>query len=121
MAKIYDISAKITNEAPVLRITDEIICTVNNRKQTMLNVRAYASEVERKQKELETEGREEEAESLQNEFINMALKMLVGEKNATAIEELDLPLPEYQAVYHAVMAVASGKDPLEEDTPSGKS
>ena len=34
--------------------------------------------------------------------------MLVGQKNAEKIEALDLPMPEYSAVYQAIMGVASG-------------
>ena len=34
--------------------------------------------------------------------------MLAGAKSAKAIEELDLPMPEYKVVYHAIMAAATG-------------
>ena len=33
MAKIYDISARITNELPTMKISDDLIVTVNNRKK----------------------------------------------------------------------------------------
>ena len=33
MAKFYDISAKITNELPTLKITDELVVTVNKRQK----------------------------------------------------------------------------------------
>ena len=107
MAKFYDISARITNELPTLKITDELIVTVNNRKNTVLNVQAMVSEME-KQKE----GTKEEQEFV---MIKKALIMLIGEKNAAAIEEMDLPVPEYSAVFKAVMMVAQGKSPDEAD------
>lgn len=119
MGKIYDISAKITNELPKLSITQDLTVTVNNRKQTVLNVRAYASEIDRKMEKLNEEGNPAEAEMLQNEFIANSLKMLIGEKNAEEIEKLDLPFPEYQSVYQAVMTVAQGNDPNAEQTPRG--
>lgn len=120
MAKIYDISAKITNELPKIMITEDIIVTINNRKKTMLDIKAFANEIDRKAEELDRAGKGEEAETLQNEFITKALKMLVGEKNTDAIEALDLPLPEYQMVYQAVMAAARGEDPTAEPAPSTK-
>lgn len=46
-----------------------------------------------------------------------ALGMLVGQENAEKIEALDLPMPEYSAVYQAIMGVASGTYE-EETTPS---
>lgn len=117
MGKIYDISAKITNELPKVMITEDIVVTVNNRKQTVLNVRLLAGETERNAARLEEEGKAEEAEKLQNDFIAKVLVMLIGEKHANAIEALDLPLPEYQEIYQAIMAVAQGADPNAE-TPS---
>lgn len=51
MAKFYDISAKITNELPTLKITDELVVTVNNRKNTILNVQAMVAETEKKTEE----------------------------------------------------------------------
>lgn len=50
-------------------------------------------------------------------MMNKALKMLLGEKNAAAIEEMDLPVPEYSEVFRAVMMVAQGKEPDEDMTP----
>ena len=100
MANIIDISAKITNELPVMKITEDIVVTINNRKSTILNIQAMAIEAEKK--------REENSEYDEMAFINKALVMLVGEKNAKAIEELDLPMPEYKEVYGAIMGVASG-------------
>lgn len=102
MAQIIDISAKITNELPVVKITDDIVVTVNNRKSVILNIQAMALEAERKAKA------DESHEYDQMEFIKKALGMLVGIKKAEDIEALDLPIPEYQEVYQTLMAVASG-------------
>lgn len=114
MAKNYDISMKITNELPTLKITDEIIVTVNNRKNTVLNVQAMVAEAERKAKN--TEGEEQNPE---DEFAMMqkALEMLIGVKNAQAIDEMDLPVNEYSEVFRAVMMVAQGKEPGDTETP----
>ena len=36
--KVIDISMKITNQLPMIRITDDLVVTVNNRKNTILKV-----------------------------------------------------------------------------------
>lgn len=108
MGKIIDISNRITNQEPVVKITEDIIVTVNNRKQTVLNIQAMAREFERK-----TEDSEEEYSEI--EFINKAMQMLVGATNAEKIEELNLPLPEYKFVYNTIMEAVNGE--IEEETP----
>ncbi len=108
MGKIIDISSRITNQEPVVKITDDIIVTVNNRKQTVLNIQAMAREYERK-----TENNEEEYNEIA--FINKAMQMLVGITNAEKIEELNLPLPEYKLVYNTIMETVNGE--VEEETP----
>lgn len=107
MAKFYDISKKITNELPTVKITEDIICTVNNRKNNVLNVLTMIQEAERKESEDE--------ENTRIEMMKKALKLLVGEKNTMAIEKLDLPLPEYSCVFQTIMIAAQGKE-LEEQT-----
>lgn len=111
MAKFYDISAKITNELPTLKITDGLVVTVNNRKNTILNVQAMIGEMEAQK------GQADSQEQAEFEMMNKALAMLVGAKHAKEIEEMDLPVDEYSAVFRAVMLVAQGKEPGETQTP----
>ena len=112
MSKFYDISAKITNELPSIKITGDLICTVNNRKNTVLNVAAMMEETDRKNEEGENET-EQEFEKMQK-----ALSMLLGKKNADIIEEMDLPINEYTELFKSIMAAAKGTDPeKEEDAP----
>lgn len=105
MAKYYDITSKITNELPTIKITNDIICTVNNRKSVILNVQAMMTEFERKAKENNTN---DEVNSYQ--MIEKALEMIIGKKSAKAVEDMDLPLAEYKAVYEAVMTAAQGEE-----------
>lgn len=105
MAKVIDISSRITNELPMVKITDDIIVTVNNRKQTVLNIQAMQREYEKKVLEAEENGEDYNEIS----FINKALQMLVGESKAAAIEELNLPLPEYKLVYNTIMETVTGE------------
>lgn len=95
-AQIIDISKKITNELPVVKITEDIVVTVNNRKSTVLNVMAFMDEMEKK-------GNSDDVSSMEK-----VLDMLIGKKNADAIEALDLPLSQYTLVVETVMNVATG-------------
>lgn len=106
-AKIYDISMYITNELPKVVITDELMVTVNNRKSAVLNVQTMIMEQERKS----ASGELSEEEDTEYAIMEKALKLLVGEKSAKAIDELDLPIPEYKKVYETIMVAATGADP----------
>lgn len=106
MGQIIDISKKITNELPMVQITEELIVTVKNRKNDIMNMQAMIQEEQRKA---------EKGDGQFNEIkmIEKSLRMLVGEKAANEIEAMDLPLPDYKTVYTAVMAAATGSS-LEE-------
>lgn len=96
MAQIIDISNKITNELPVVKITEELVVTVNNRKSVVLNIQAMIEQMER-------EGKGEDAA-----FMTKAMEMLIGKKHADEIEKMDLPLNEYTMVFETIMDVATG-------------
>lgn len=103
MSKVYDISAKITNSKPTVKITDDIIVEVNNRKSTILSIQAmYREEAKKKASD--------------NEIVEKALVILLGKDTAEKIEQLDLPFNEYMNVYHSVVALAQGNDPEEQET-----
>ena len=100
MAQIIDITKKITNELPMVKITDELVVTVNNRKNTIMSLQAMVEEEERKTKE---DGTFNELD-----MIRKSMTVLVGAKAADEVEALNLPLPEYKTVYQAIMAAATG-------------
>lgn len=100
MAQIIDITKKITNELPMVKITDELVVTVNNRKNTIMSLQAMVEEEERKSKEAGTFN--------ELDMIRKSMVVLVGAKAADEVESLNLPLPEYKTVYQAVMAAATG-------------
>ena len=89
--KVIDISMKITNQLPMIRITEDLVVTVNNRKNNILCVQAMASEAEKKVNEDGDNG---------IGFMVKALEMLVGKEAADKIEDMDLPLPEYKEMYN---------------------
>ena len=99
--QVVDISMKITNQLPKVIITDELMVTVNNRKN---NIQAMAQEFEKKKKD-------------EMAFMTKGLEMLVGASATAKIEEMDLPLPEYKMLYETIMGVATGTYG-EEQTPS---
>ncbi len=100
MAQVIDIRSKITNELPLIQITNELTVTVNNRKSVVLNIQAMVLENEKK----EAKGKQTD----EMEFMAKALGMLIGQKNVEAIETMDLPLPEYKEVFQTIMSVATG-------------
>ena len=100
MSNIIDISAKITNQLPVVKITDELVITVNNRKSVVLSIQAMVEENDRKS----AKGKEVDDMA----FMNKTLAMLIGQKNVDAIEEMDLPMTEYREVFQTIMSVATG-------------
>ncbi len=104
MARIIDITSKITNELPMVRITDELVVSVNNRKNTILSMQAMVQEIQKNSED----GTHDEVS-----LITKTLSMLIGEKATKEIEKMDLPLPEYKTVYRAVMAAATDTE-LEE-------
>ena len=107
---MFDISHRITNKLPVLRITEDFVCTVDNRKSNVLNVQAMVRQMEKKNEE---EGEEEDKFAV----MQKSLEMLIGAKDAKRIEEMDLPITEYTDIFQAVMAASQGKTLEELDTP----
>lgn len=107
---MFDISQRITNKLPVLRITEDFTCTVNNRKSNVLNVQAMVRQMEKKN---EDEGEEEDKFAV----MQKSLEMLIGKDEAKKIEEMDLPITEYTDIFQAVMAASQGKTLEELNTP----
>lgn len=106
MAQIYDISMKITNELPCIKITDDLVVTVNNRKSTILNIQAMQKQMELEEKKAAESGEVREDDGMN--FMTKSLEQLIGAKNVKEIEAIDLPLPEYKEVFQTVMSVATG-------------
>jgi len=113
MSNMIDISKKITNALPMVRITDELVATVNNRKSTILNMQLMVKESQKKPKK-----NDDDYDELA--FMEKVLDMLLGKKTVDEINKMDLPLPEYKTVFQAVMAAALGQS-LEEVEKESKS
>lgn len=88
MSKVYDISPKLTNEKPKIQIAENKIYEVDNRKNTILLM----------QQKLE------KADINDLNFLDEAIEMLLGEKAAKEIDEMDLSIAGYQTIFIAIMA-----------------
>lgn len=97
MSQIFDISNKLTNETPTLKITEDIIVTINNRMKNMIKVRAMMEEASKK----------EDADELK--MMDKTLEMLIGSKNYKEVKELDLPISSFKLVFNAIMSIAAGE------------
>lgn len=111
MAQIIDLSSRITNELPMIKLSDEVVFTVDNRKNTVLSVKLMIQEMERKaQKNIEAG---KDADFDEPTLMKKVLEIVLSPANAKIIEDMNLPLPEYKLIYQAVMAAMQGKS-LEE-------
>jgi hypothetical protein len=66
-------------------------------------------------KEMEKKSKKNEEGYDELSFMEKVLAMLIGQKNFDAINDLDLPLPEYKFVYQSVMSAATGQTQEEAD------
>lgn len=94
MAKVIDITSKLTNERPKLKVSDELEFEIDNRKNTVLAVEKIIN-----------------AEDINSiEVIDKALEHFIGKDAVKQINELDLSFQGYQVIFTAVMAGALGED-----------
>ena len=94
MSKVIDISSKLTNEKPVIKLSEDKIYTVNNSKNAVLISNQMMSQ----------KGKNEV------EMMDDALKILLGEKAFKEIEKMDMPFSDYKVLFIAVMAAMSGEE-----------
>src|SRR5690606_26902818 len=88
MSKVYDISAKLTNERPKIKLAEDKIYEVDDRKNTILKMSQKI----------------QNADIDDREFIDEMIEMLLGEKAAKEIDEMNLSIKDYQTIVIAIMA-----------------
>ena len=91
MAKVYDLTAKIDNERPIIKIGEKEF-KVNDNHKTVILVQAEL------QKKSETEA------------FDFVFEKLLGEEAAKEIEKMDLSFSNVKTLFLAVMAAASGEE-----------
>lgn len=94
MSKVIDISAKLTNERPQLKLTDDKIYEIDDRKNTiiLLNQKMQDSDVN------------------DIESMDAMISIVLGKKAVKEINEMNLSLSSYQSIMIAIMAAIAGED-----------
>lgn len=94
MAKVIDISAKLTNERPTLKLGEGKVYEIDNRKNTVLIM-----------------NQKMEKSDLNNlEEVDEILELLIGKEAVKEINEMNLPFPDYLTIFIGVMAGATGEE-----------
>jgi len=94
MSKIIDISAKLTNERPKLKLAEDKIYEIDDRKNTILK--------------MNQEIQNTDIEDI--ESIDKMISLLLGEKAAKEIDEMDLSIGAYQSIMMAIVAGITGEE-----------
>src|SRR5690625_1270834 len=94
MSKVIDISSKLNNNKPKIRIAEGMEYTVNHSKSAILILN---------QKLKDTDLNDIEQ-------IDDALKVLLGAKAVKEIDKMDPPFDFYQTIFNAALAAAMGED-----------
>lgn len=94
MSKIIDISAKLTNERPKLKLSDDKIYDIDDRKNTiiLLNQKMQSSDLN------------------DLDAIDEMIGVVLGEEAAKEINEMNLPITAYQSIMIAIMAAVTGEE-----------
>jgi hypothetical protein len=94
MSKVYDISKKITNERPTLKLGEGKEYPIDDSKNTMLLLG-------QKLKEVGTED---------IKVLDEIVRMTLGEEAAKEIDAMKLSVSSYQCIVIAIMAAATGEE-----------
>ena len=94
MSKIIDISAKLTNERPKLKLAEDKIYEIDDRKNTIILLN---------QKIQDTDVNDINA-------IDEMISVVLGKEAAKEIDEMNLPMAAYQSIMIAIMAAVTGED-----------
>ncbi len=109
---VIDLTGKITNDLPMVKINNDLIVTVNNRHSTIMTMQLLVKEQENKS-DKNNEEKDEFA------FMEKVLQLLLGKKSSDLIKKMDYPFTEYKLIFSAVMAAATGQS-LEEAEESAQ-
>ncbi len=92
MAKIIDITGKLTNEKPVIKVTEDFEFEVNASKNAVIRMQSVVRE-----------GMSDV------ELMDESLKILIGEVNFERLNDMNLSIADYKTVYIAVMACVNNE------------
>ena len=94
MATVIDLSAKLTNERPILRIAEGMEYVIDDRKNTVLKI----------SKTLQENNKDD------SQNMDEAIKLALGAKAFKDIEALNLPFMAYRKIITAIMAAVTEED-----------
>lgn len=94
MSKTIDISAKLTNERPKLKLAEDKIYEIDDRKNTIILLN---------QKIQDTDVNDINA-------IDEIISIVLGEEAAKEIDAMELSIADYQAIMIGIMAAVTGED-----------
>jgi hypothetical protein len=94
MAKTIDISAKLTNERPRLKLAEGVEFEIDNRKNTVLIL-------DQRLKEMDFSDLKQ---------VDEALELLLGEESVQKINEMNISFADYQTIFMAALAGATGEE-----------
>lgn len=94
MNKTIDITKYLTNERPTIKLAEDKVYEVDDRKNTVLLLN----------KKMES------ADLNDLEFIDEIFELLLGKEARKEIDEMDLSFSAYQTILVAAMAAVLGED-----------
>jgi len=94
MSKVIDISKKLTNERPQLKLAEDKIYDIDDRKNTVVLLNQKIQGMD----------------SNNIEAIDEVIKMTLGEEAAKEIDAMGLSVKSYQAIMIAIIAAITGED-----------
>lgn len=94
MGKQIDISAHLTNERPTLKLAEDKIYEVDDRKNTIIKLN----------KKMES------ADLNDLNALDEIFELLLGKKATKEINDMDLSFSDYQTIMIAAMATVMGED-----------
>lgn len=94
MSKVIDISAKLTNKRPVLKLSEDKIYEIDDRKNTVIQFEQLVQNDDLS-----------DAETMEK-----MVEMMLGKEAAEEINDLDLSMVAYQSIMIAITAAISGEE-----------
>lgn len=93
MGKIIDISAKLTNERPKLKLAEDKIYDIDDRKNTIILLNQKM----------------QNADLNDLNVIDEMIEIVLGKDVAKEINDMNLPIVAYQSILIAIMAAVTGE------------
>lgn len=87
MAKVIDITSKLTNEKPRIKVTEDFEFEVNVSKNAVIKMQSIIGD-----------------DKSDVAIMDESLKIFMGEKAYSRLNKMDLSVSDYKTVYIAVMA-----------------